>query len=296
MKSITVFTPTYNRDHCLGNLYQSLVRQTSRDFVWLIIDDGSSDGTKVLVDSWISDGKVDIEYIFQENQGMHGAHNTAYKNIDTELNICVDSDDFMPDDAIEEILKFWNNNKKENWAGIIGLDSYADGSIVGTSFPEEMLECKSYKLRSQHNVVGDKKFVFRTDIIKKYPDYPIFEGERFVPLNYKYLLVDLDYDLGVMHKVLCIVEYLPDGSSRNIIDQYKKNPRGFAHERLVRMKHAYTVKERFKNSVHYISSLMFQGKYDFLRKSTNKPLTLLAIPFGVALHIYLKNTSQKFWG
>ena len=85
MKTLTVFTPSYNRAYTLHKCYESLLRQTSKDFTWLIIDDGSSDNTKELVDSWINENKIEINYIYQENQGMHGAHNTAYKNIKTEL-------------------------------------------------------------------------------------------------------------------------------------------------------------------------------------------------------------------
>jgi len=106
MKSLTVFTPTYNRAYCLGQLYDSLVRQTNKDFVWLIVDDGSSDTTKEVVASWQKEDKIEIQYVYQENQGMHGAHNTAYKTIVTELNVCIDSDDYMPDDAIAKLLNF----------------------------------------------------------------------------------------------------------------------------------------------------------------------------------------------
>ena len=81
-----------------------LIRQTCKDFIWLIIDDGSTDNTKELVDSWIKENKIEIRYHWQENQGMHGAHNTAYELIDTELNVCIDSDDYMPDDAVEKII------------------------------------------------------------------------------------------------------------------------------------------------------------------------------------------------
>ena len=80
-----------------------MIRQTSKDFIWLIIDDGSTDNTKELVDGWIKENKIEIRYYWQENQGMHGAHNTAYELIDTELNVCIDSDDYMPDDAVEKI-------------------------------------------------------------------------------------------------------------------------------------------------------------------------------------------------
>ena len=107
MKVLTVFTPTYNRAYCLHQCYESLVRQTCKDFVWMIIDDGSTDNTKDLVDQWLKNNLIDIEYIWQENQGMHGAHNTAYDSIKTELNVCIDSDDYMPDDAVEKIISMW---------------------------------------------------------------------------------------------------------------------------------------------------------------------------------------------
>ncbi len=259
----------------------------------MIIDDGSSDGTKDLVASWLSESKMRIEYIFQENLGMHGGHNTAYANIRTELNVCIDSDDFMPDGAIEKILNFWSKNKNGNWAGLIGLDSYADGSIVGTPFPEGMKECKYFELKSKHGVVGDKKFVYRTDVIKKYPSYPLFEGERFVPLGYKYLLIDQDYELGVLHDILCVVQYMPDGSSKNIFKQYVRNPKGFAFERQIRMKHSASLKERFTNAAHFVSSQMFLKNYNFLKRSTNIPLTLAAIPLGIFLNYYIKRTIAK---
>ena len=86
-----------------------------------------TDDTKELVNSWIKENKIEIKYHWQENQGMHGAHNTAYELIDTELNVCIDSDDYMPDDAVEKILSFWNKYGSDNVSGMIGLDSNTDG-------------------------------------------------------------------------------------------------------------------------------------------------------------------------
>ncbi len=107
---LTVFTPTYNRAFTLHLCYESLKRQSCKDFVWLIIDDGSSDNTRELVNSWIAENTVSIQYYYQENQGMHGAHNAAYERIETELNVCIDSDDYMADHAIEKIISFWKAN------------------------------------------------------------------------------------------------------------------------------------------------------------------------------------------
>lgn len=82
--TLTVFTPAYNRAYTLHKCYESLKMQTNKDFVWLIIDDGSTDNTRELVESWINENIVHITYHYQKNQGMHGAHNTAYELIDTE--------------------------------------------------------------------------------------------------------------------------------------------------------------------------------------------------------------------
>jgi glycosyltransferase involved in cell wall biosynthesis len=103
-----------------------------------VVDDGSSDNTRELVEHWISEGEISIRYIYQKNQGMHGAHNTAYRNISTELNTCIDSDDFMPDDAVEKILTFWRQHGNNQVAGIVGLDVTQDGKVIGTPFPDAM--------------------------------------------------------------------------------------------------------------------------------------------------------------
>ena len=98
---ITIFTPAYNRAHTLHRTYESLLKQDCKDFVWLIVDDGSTDNTADLVKNWQSaDNGFEIRYIYKENGGMHTAHNTAYENIDTELNVCIDSDDCLADTVI----------------------------------------------------------------------------------------------------------------------------------------------------------------------------------------------------
>ncbi len=296
MKQLTVFTPSYNRAYLLSRLYESLLRQTNQQFIWLIIDDGSSDNTSELVMSWIKEGHLDIRYKFQENLGMHGAHNTAYELIDTELNVCIDSDDLMPENAVEMILNFWNENKSENYAGILGLDAFKNGEIVSNrKFPENIKSGKYFELKNKYKLKGDIKFVYRTDIIKQFPPYPIFSGEKFVPLNYKYLLVDQSKEMLFLNKVLCIVEYMEDGSSKNIIKQYLKNPKGFEHERKVRMKYAYSWKERFRNAIHYVSCSILLKNSNFFNESTNKSLTLLAIPLGILLNVYIRNTNRSSW-
>lgn len=294
MKTLTVFTPTFNRAFCLGQLYESLVRQTSQEFVWMIIDDGSSDNTKDLVKSWISDNKIDIIYIAQENMGMHGAHNTAYANIETEMSVCIDSDDFMPDDAVEKILSNWNRLRSKSLAGIIGLDAYKDtGEIVGSGFPDGVHEATLSELHHKYGVTGDKKLVLRTDVVREFPPYPIFEGERFVPLGTLYLMIDQKYKYACINEIYCIVEYLADGSSRNILKQYARNPKGFRYARTVEMKYSKSLKHSFTRAMHLVSSGIFAGDFQLLKNNPAKLLTIAAIPFGLLLHGYILLRKSK---
>lgn len=294
MKKITVFTTTYNRAYLLPQLYKSLSNQTNKNFEWLVVDDGSTDNTEKLINSWINEGKLDIRYIFKKNGGMHSGHNVAYKNIHTELNICIDSDDYMPENSIDLILKFWAKNKNEKYAGVLGLDIYKDGSLVSNKkFPDDVKSGKYYQLRGKYGLSGDIKFVYRTEIIKKYPDYPEFPNEKFTPLGYKYLLVDQDYEMLFLNEALCVVEYMPDGSTKNIFKQYVNNPNGFLHERKIRMIKAYTFKERATNTIHYISTSLMLRNRNLISDSPNKFLTILLFPFGLGLYLRLQKIKKN---
>ncbi|MCD7033140.1 glycosyltransferase family 2 protein [Metabacillus sp. GX 13764] len=289
---LTIFTPTYNRAYTLHLGYESLKKQTYKDFIWLIIDDGSEDETRDLVNSWMKEDLIKIRYHYQENQGMHGAHNTAYQLIDTELNVCIDSDDYMPNNAVEKIIETWEKNKHLNIAGIVGLDANPDGNIIGTKMPDH-LKCETLSnLYSKHRVKGDKKLVLRTDLTKKVPPYPIFPGEKYCPLSYKYILIDQECPLLLLNEVLCYVEYLEDGSSMNMISQYKKNPRGFSFFRKTAIKYAPTLKDSLREAAHYVSSSLLSKNYDFLKESPKKVTTFLAIPVGILLYLYINNTKK----
>ncbi len=294
MKTLTVFTPTYNRAYCLGQCYESLVKQTNQDFIWLIIDDGSVDNTAEVVKNWIDEDKIAIKYHYQANQGMHGAHNTAYDLIHTELNVCIDSDDFMPPDAVDNILLFWTTSEKNaKIAGLIGLDAYKDGKIIGREFPNHLLSATLEDLYHIHKIHGDKKIVYRTEVVKQHSRYPIFEDERFVPLGTLYLLIDKDYSLLCLNKVLCIVEYMADGSSRNIIKQYKRHPKGFRYARIVNMKKSRFFKVRLKNAIHYVSHSLFLKDWRMLSKSPKPLMTLLVFPLGLLLYLYVNYKARE---
>ncbi|MCM3724895.1 glycosyltransferase family 2 protein [Neobacillus cucumis] len=287
MPILTIFTPTFNRAYTLHKLYESLKEQSNKDFIWLIIDDGSSDNTEELVQGWIEDKVISIRYYRQENQGMHGAHNTAYRMIDTELNVCIDSDDYMPDNAVEKIVTFWKENGDEQIGGIVGLDCNTSGEIIGTELPKDIKTSTLFNLYNKYGVKGDKKLVYQTKITKKYP-YPLYPNEKLVPLSYKYYMLDQEYELLLMNEALCCVEYLPDGSSKNILKQYKNSPNGFRFYRMEMMKLPDTpMLFKFKQAIHYVSCCIFAKSKSILRQSPKKLLTIAALPFGIILNKYI---------
>ena len=293
MPTLTIFTPTYNRAYCLHLGYEALCRQTCKDFLWLIIDDGSTDNTRQLVEGWIKEAKVDIIYHYQENQGMHGAHNTAYDLINTELNTCIDSDDYMPDDAVEKIVSFWEKKGSDQYAGLVGLDVTFDNKIIGIKLPDNRKSIKINDFYSEGGK-GDKKLVYRTEVIKQYPKYPIFEGEKYLSLGYVYQLIDQDYELLILNEPICKVEYRADGSSMNMLRQYIRNPRSFAFLRKSAMQLAPTRKRRFIECIHYVSSSIMIHNWHFIQESPKKMMTCCAIPFGITLYFYIKYKTRNY--
>lgn len=288
MEQLTIFTPAYNRAHTLPRAFDALKKQSCKDFIWLIVDDGSTDNTKELVGSFKKeDCGFKIEYIYKKNGGMHTAHNVAYQNIKTELNTCIDSDDTIGEEAVKKILDFWNESGSDQYAGILGYDTDFDGKVIGKGFPEG-LETTTLDAYYRNGGSGDKKLVLRTEVVRKYPPYPEYEGEKLVPLGTLYTLIDQDYEMLVLDEPLCRVEYQPDGSGASIFRQYKQSPRGFMYARIMRMEYAQSFTEAATGAIHYVSSCIFAKERHFLKKSPKKLLTVLAVPFGVLLNIYIR--------
>ena len=284
---LTVFTPAYNRAYTLPRTYESMKSQKNTDFIWLIVDDGSSDNTAELVRQWqAEENDFEIRYIYKENGGMHTAHNTAYAMIDTELNTCVDSDDALAPDAVQIIYDAWQKVRGKGYAGLLALDSEFGGKLIGRGFPEGLTET-TLGGYYRNGGSGDKKLILRTDVVRQYPSYPTFEGERFVPLGSLYTMIDRDYKLSVLDQVVCLVEYMPDSSTNNMIRQYYRNPNGFRYGRLVTLTEPTTWKRKLTVYIHYAAESILARK-PILKDAPDKLLGLLTIPFGWMLSLYIK--------
>lgn len=226
---LTIFTPTYNRAYCLGDVYNSLVRQTCKSFVWLIVDDGSTDGTHALVNNWIKEGNISIDYHYQENSGKMVAHNRAAQLCKTELFVCLDSDDQLTDTAVEDVISFWEKHRtdRENLLGIIAPKTIVNKQGGGVRNPEipKGVEYTTGRGLYQSGYRGETAMVFRTEILRKYP-FPVQEGEMFISEISAYDAMDEHYVMLTYNSPLMICEYREDGYSNNLLKINVANPKG----------------------------------------------------------------------
>lgn len=292
MAALTIFTPAYNRAHTLPRTYDSLVGQNCKDFIWLIVDDGSQDNTAEMVRQWqTADNGFEIRYVYKENGGMHTAHNLAYALIDTELNTCIDSDDALAPGAVKKILEKWNRVKALGYAGMIALNADFDGNVIGKGFPDGMVSTTLTEYYAGGGF-GDKKLIYRTDVVKQYPPYPVFEGERYVGLAYLYRQIDQAWNLAVLNDVVCNVEYQLDGHTSGMWREYVRSPRGFAEWRKLCMRYPISTKRLVMDCVHYVSSSLIAGNKRFITESPKKVLTILCIAPGWILCRYTRRKAK----
>lgn len=292
---ITVFTPTYNRKDLLHRCYESLKRQTSKNFYWLIVDDGSKDDTEGLVNQWQqrTDNGFEIEYYYKENGGLHTAYNCAIEHMkNTVLSVCIDSDDYMPDNAIELIEKHWNKYGSDKYGGIAGLDYDFNNQPICNPYPDvKDLNVNAYI--AKHKMYGDRKYVIRTDLYKKVAPMPVLNGEKNFNPHYMHLKIFDDYNILILNENLCYVEYQADGMTNNIFNQYVNSPNSFAQLRRLNMtlKHN-SLSQIIRNAIHYDASCIIAKRYsDIIKTSPKRFLTTVMFPFGFLLKLYILHKS-----
>ncbi len=254
---VSILTATYNRGNDLERLYTSLVvaSNSNVDFEWLIMDDGSNDKTKLIVDGFIKQNIIDVEYHYQPNQGKMSAINNLMYYVSGDIAVTCDSDDYFTVDALDEIKK--NADKLLNDDTVYALaflKQDAKGRISGNKFIEDNHRSDMFSLYFREKTTGEKILVFKTEIRKKY-HHELEADEKFVTESRMYHKMDLDYDVIGINKAIEIGDYRKDGYTKNILKVFKESPLGYYEyfrEILEMNLKGVTLKKRIYIYKHYI--------------------------------------------
>ena len=224
--NITVFTPTYNRAYIIENLYRSLQRQTSTDFEWLVVDDGSADGTEVLFQQWMTeDNPFPIRYYKKENGGKCRAINLGLELAQGRLFFNVDSDDYLTEDAIEKILR-WEAElpRDQKFCAVAGNLGTAPGVTPNTPLPGNYFDGNAF---DRYGIIdGERAIAFYTDIHRKYV-YPDCPGEKFMTEAVTWNRMAADgYKIRYYNDIIWIYEYKDDGLTNAGYRLFLENPQG----------------------------------------------------------------------
>ena len=253
---LTIFTPTYNRAYCLKNLYESLKCQTNREFVWLIVDDGSTDETKELVTNFILENQIKIIYKYKQNGGKHTALMRGIELTNSELFVCVDSDDTLTKDAVEIILDRYAKTSDENLLGYYYRRITKDKKNIASAYPYGMDRVGITDLYNKYGFSGDTMIVLKTKLIEGYK-FPVFEGERFVTERVLYNQLNHIAPMLLCEEGIYVSEYLEDGYTVNASRLTMNNPYGFAVDCL---SEAYYVNRFFyqlKKYAQYLAAVSY---------------------------------------
>lgn len=258
---ITIFTPTYNRAYIIGQLYKSLCNQNSRNFEWLIVDDGSTDDTKKLISSFMMENYIDIRYVYQENGGKQRAINRGVQLAKGELFFIVDSDDYLTSDAVLSIEQSWEIlPNKTCYAGLCFRKlNMKTKKILAPPFPQSKFDATSLELAYNYSLNIDKAEVFLTAVLKQFP-FPEITGEKFIPeALIWYRIANTGLKLHCIDYGIYCYEYLPDGYTQNFASNLKQNTQGFFlfYKELLRYKQPPFYPDKIKAFIRMMQCVCF---------------------------------------
>lgn len=245
---ITVFTPTYNRAELLKNLYTTLCNQTCKDFEWLIVDDGSSDNTKEIVDDFKQNRDFPIVYILKNNGGKHTAMNLAFKKAMGDFFVCVDSDDYLLEDAIEKMCILSKEIENTNLAGFVGMCQDKQGKIIGKA-PIENITSNTIDIRDKYCIQGEPE-IYKTSILRD-REFPIFKGERFITEAILFDEITQKNKLLYTNTVLMVKDFQKGGLTANEPKIRVNNPVGTLTYYRQRYNMSKSIKGKIKALVNY---------------------------------------------
>ncbi len=283
----TVFTPTYNRAYCLGNVYQALLEQTFRSFEWLVIDDGSEDGTSELLEKWRAQRNIRIRYERQAHGGVHVAHNRAVKRASGELFLRLDSDDRVLPNALERLYCHWlevPKAERRRYSGVQCLCMDVSERIVGVPYPEDVWDGFANELVQ---LSGEKWGFHRVDILRRYL-FPVFPGEQFIPESLVWNRIGSRYRMRCINEALRI--YLPgdDSLTRRMATIRYRSPAGsiLFYEEFMHLRVPVVTALRAAANYVRFSLAAGLGALEIIRRASRSVLVMLAFPAGLVVYLW----------
>lgn len=291
---VTILTPTYNRAYILKKLYISLINQKEKNFEWLIVDDGSEDNTKDVVQKFINENKIKIKYLYQNNGGKHRALNYGINHIETELTFIVDSDDYLSDDAIEKINFYYDKYKtNKKICSYSFLRGFPDGKINGPQYKKYEFVDNYIKYRLNKHNKGDKAEIYLTKYLKEFPFLEI-ENEKFLNEAYVWTKMALKYDTVYVNEIIYYGEYLQDGLTKNIYKTRAKSPIGMIETYKVMYNCKANLYLKTKVMIKFIA-YTFIAKYNFKKQyeiAMNKFMFISLYVAGFLFYKKIKRMSE----
>lgn len=282
---ITIFTPTYNRAYNLHNLYSSICNQTYEDFEWVIVDDGSVDDTKFVVEDFLTEERININYHYQENKGKHFAINKGVSLAKGELFLILDSDDELPDFALQVIVsKYEALKENKNIGGIAGRRMFKEGDIVGSNNFSELIS-NSLDIRYKHKVTGDLVEIFKTNVLKEFP-FPEIQNEKFCPEALLWNRIAQKYKLFFFNQGIYITQYLPDGLTSKIVKIRMTSPIASMLTYSELQSYEVPFVQKIKANINFWR-FSFNSNYSFFKrlKMVSLGLSFIGLPLGFVLYL-----------
>ena len=249
---ITILTPTFNRAHLLPRLFESLTHQTDFNFEWLVIDDGSTDGTSDLfAGKTFLSAPFPIRYYQQENGGKHRALNAGVKQAKGDFIFIADSDDWLLPQSVAIVGLHTSAIADDNtFAGVAGLDVFDDERIVGTGLPQDIIDCNAMDVRYRYHVDGDLKEVFKTTVLQEFP-FPEIQDEKFCPEQLVWFRIAQKYKLRYFNTPIYVAEYQPNGITASIIRVRMLAPQATCMMYAEMLAYKIPFKEKIKAAINF---------------------------------------------
>jgi glycosyltransferase involved in cell wall biosynthesis len=296
---ISILTPTYNREKLLTKLYSSLLENSKYevDIEWLIMDDGSTDHTKAIVEQFIKENKIEVKYYYQKNQGKMIAINKLVEYATGDLIVDCDSDDYFTKDAFKMIKEEYEKCENEDCIyGICFLKLDQNGNNMGNMFKKK--KTTMFDLYFKEGETGEKAIAFFSNVRKQYK-HQLEHNEKFITEARMYHKMDQKYQIICINKPIMICEYQREGYTRNITQQFQENPYGYYEyfrEILKRNMKGVIFEKRLYVIKHYIlfSYLTKQYHMKDIENWQNKLLCFLFWIPGILKSSKFKKENKKY--